>query len=322
MDDLTLRVKEMYERYPFPACNMINAAYGKRIKDDLKNRGYGCHGLKILDAGCGSGEKVISLSKVFTDSEVVGWDISSASLEKARALAKAEKVSNLKLENINLLDFDLGKYKDNFDVIVSWGVIHHLADTIKGFRNLGLCLKPQGLLYAWLYALHSLQRIETRLTREAVEILLKKEGFSYDKGVKIVNVVKKLLKTLNYGGKKDFLMHLKWFFDKDVDKKQILMHVFKNAGRLKYGSDYDTNVVDAFLHANVKDYSIKMIFEEAQAAGLEIVDFIEPPQKIEAFVDSDYVIGLYNNLGFQEKMEVMERLVNPGNHLFLARRRQ
>ena len=321
MDAVTKSVKEMYEKYPFPACNMINVAYGKRIRNDLKNRDLSCNGFKILDAGCGSGEKVISLAKVFPDSEVIGWDISGASLGKARALAEQEKVSNIKFENVNLLDFDLEQYKDNFDLIISWGVIHHLADTVKGFRNLGICLKPTGLLYAWLYALHSLQRIETRLVREAADVLLQKEEFSYEKGVKVVNAVKKLIKTLNYGGKRDFFMHLKWFFDKDVDKRQILAHVFKHAGKLKYGSDYDANIVDAFLHANVKDYSIRMIFEETEAAGLEIVDFIEPPVKIEPFVDSDYVIKLYNNLSFRDKMEVMERLVNPGNHLFLARRK-
>lgn len=210
MDEITKRVKDMYERYPFPSCNMINKGYGNRIKGDLKNRGFNIRKLKILEAGCGTGEKAISLAKVFTDSEITGWDISSTSIGKAKELARQEDVKNINFENINLLDDNLSlSYKNYFDIIIAWGVIHHLSDPIKGLRNLGACLKMSGYIYVWLYALYSLERIETRLAREAIDILLKEEGFSYDKGLKIINAIKSVFKILNYGGKKDYLMHLK-----------------------------------------------------------------------------------------------------------------
>lgn len=72
MDETTKRVKEMYERYPFPSSNLINVAYGRRILRDLNKRKLNTHKLRLLDAGCGSGEKVISLAKVFPGSEVLG----------------------------------------------------------------------------------------------------------------------------------------------------------------------------------------------------------------------------------------------------------
>ncbi len=320
MDDVTMQVKDMYERYPFPSSCIINVAYGKRIRNDLIGRGITPEALTILDAGCGSGEKVISLAKVFPDCQVVGWDLSSSSIRKAKELASREKVPNIRFEQVDLLNVDVKAYRDAFDVIVSWGVIHHLSDTVKGLKNLGLCLRPAGLIYVWVYALNSLGRIETQLFRDAIKLLLSKEGFSYEKGIQISHAIKGLLKTVNYSGRRDFLMRLQWFFDKDVDKKQIITHLIKNLGRVKYTTDHDENIVDSFLHANEKDYDVQMIYDETAQAGLEVVDFLDLPKRIEEVVQSELVRGLYEGLGPVERLKVMEKLTNPGHYLFLAKR--
>lgn len=323
MDEITKRVKEMYEQYPFPGCDMINVAYGNRIRDELKKRGFNTRNLAVLEAGCGSGEKAVSLAKVFSDSQIMGWDISSTSIEKAKALAVKENVKNIQFERVDLLNLDLNKYKDYFDLVISWGVIHHLSDSVKGMRNLGICLKAYtGVTVIWLYALHSLPKIETRMFQDAIKILLKKDGFTYEKGIEAANSLKGLLKSVNFGGKRDFLAHIKWFLDKNVDKKQIVLHILKNFRKIRFSSNYDINTVDVFLHANVKDYSIDMVFDETEKSGLEIIDFIEPPSKIEGFVKSEKIKNLYYGLDFIDRLRVMERIVNPGNHLFLARRKK
>jgi SAM-dependent methyltransferase len=224
-------------------------------------------------------------------------------------------------EHVNLLEVDLDKYKDFFDVIVSWGVIHHLSDPVKGLRNLTSCLKPQGLIYVWVYAKNSLGRIEGRIYREAINILLKEKGYNYPDGIKIVHAIKGLLKTQNYSGRRDILMRLKWFFDKEVNKKQVIKHILKNFRKIKYTTDYDANIVDSFLHANEKDYDIDMCFEEADAAGLKIVDFLDLPQEIETIVKSELVSNLYKDLEWRDRLKVMERLTDAGHHLFLARRK-
>lgn len=321
MDNVTLKVKDMYEQYPFPGNLMINVAYGNRIKADMEKRGFPVKNLRILEAGCGTGEKALALAKAFSESQITGWDITSASLVKARELAKREGIRNITFEQVNLVSIDTDKYKDSFDLVVSWGVIHHLSDSVKGLESIGKCLKASGLFYIWVYALHSLQRIETRFVSEAIMLLLKNDEFSYEKGVKIANALKRHLKTLNYGGKRDLLMHLKWFFDKGVNKKQIIMHLLKNFGKIKIGSDFSANIVDAFLHVNVKDYSIEMIFDETERAGLEIVDFLEPSPNIGGFIDNEFVKELYSKLSFKEKLIFMERIANPGNHLFVTKRK-
>ncbi len=321
MDEVTKSVKEMYEKYPFPSSNIINEAHGNRILNDLKIRNIDCRGIKILDAGCGTGEKAISFARVFKESQVYGWDICQSSIEKAGKLAKADGINNVTFESVNLLQVDLDRYKNFFDIIISWGVIHHLSDTVLGLKNLGVCLKPNGRIYVWVYAKNSLGRIEGRIFREAINVLLKEKGFSYEEGIKIVHAIKGLLKTQNYSGRRDFLMRLKWFFDKDVNKKQVITHILKNFRKIKYTTDYDVNIVDSFLHANEKDYDIDMCFDEAQSAGLEIIDFLDMPQQIEKIVDSEYVKGLYNNLAWRDRLKVMERLTDAGHHLFLAKRK-
>ena len=321
MDEITREVKNMYERYPFPSSNIINVAYGNRIKRFLLQRGFNINNLKILDAGCGSGEKVISLAKVFTDSQVTGWDIAETSIQKAIALARQEGVRNINFEGVNLLSLNLDKYKDYFDLIISWGVIHHISDPVKGMKSLGLCLKPSGLMYIWVYALLSLEMQEARLFRDAIKILLKKEEFSYEKGIKVANAVKGLLKRVNYSGWRDVMMRIKWLLDKDVDKRQVILHILKNFRRIKYTTDYDVNIVDSFLHANEKDYDIEMVFKETEEAGLEILDFLDMPKEIERIVESDYVRKLFYDLDLKDRLKVMERLTNPGHHLFVVRRR-
>lgn len=322
MDNITKTVKDMYERYPFPSSNIINEAHGNRILRDLKKRNFNYHKLKILDAGCGTGEKAISYAKVFRDSEVYGWDISLSSIERAENLAKEEKVDNVKFACVDLLNIDLNKYGDYFDLIISWGVIHHLSDTAKGLKNLGLCLKHSGLMYVWVYALHSLGRIEAGLYRDVIKILLSNDGFTYEKGIKIAHAIKGILRTQNYSGAKDVFMRIKWFLDKDVNKKQVILHILKNFKRIKFLTDYDVNIVDSFLHANEKDYDVDMVFKETEEAGLEIVDFPDLLQQIEKIVDSDYVKNLFYNLDLKDRLKIMERLTDAGHHLFVSRRKK
>jgi len=130
MDLITAKVKDMYEKYPFPGNKMINVAYGKWIRNDLQRRRLNVSNINILDAGCGSGEKVISLAKVFPDSRIFECDIFEGSIRQAKELARQERNQNVNFECLDLLNLDTERYKDYFDVIISWGVIHHLSDTI------------------------------------------------------------------------------------------------------------------------------------------------------------------------------------------------
>ena len=100
----------------------------------------------ILDAGCGTGIAAVCF-KLLGAKEVYAIDYSEGALETARKLAKKHKVK-IHFERQDLLNL---KIKKKFDVIHSFGVLHHTADCRKAFDNLIKLLKPKGKFYVALY---------------------------------------------------------------------------------------------------------------------------------------------------------------------------
>ena len=81
----------------------------------------------VLDIGCGWGSSTVILSKIFK--KVYSIDISAKSILAAK--------ENIRLngfpERVNLSKYDAEKlnFINYFDLIYSWGVIHHSYDTKK-----------------------------------------------------------------------------------------------------------------------------------------------------------------------------------------------
>lgn len=97
-----------------------------------------------LDAGCGGGLDLVRIAR--SGAEIVGLDV-SAGVDEARDLCHG-------LDNVHLVQADLNApplRPGSFDFIYSFGVLHHLADTDRGFANLARLLKPGGSLVTYLY---------------------------------------------------------------------------------------------------------------------------------------------------------------------------
>ena len=92
-------------------CNMLG-------KTDLKD-------LRFLDAGCGSG--LFSLSAIELEAEeVVSFDVDKDSTECAHLLNnKYGPFRNWKILEGNALDVKWMTELKEFDVVYSWGVLHH-----------------------------------------------------------------------------------------------------------------------------------------------------------------------------------------------------
>ncbi len=105
--------------------------------------------LDILIAGCGTNQAAVF---AFTnpDAKVVAVDVSQPSLDHHQHLKDKYGLDNLELhrlpiEELPTLDLD-------FDLIVSTGVLHHLADPQAGMNAVASCLRPEGVIGAMLYA--------------------------------------------------------------------------------------------------------------------------------------------------------------------------
>jgi SAM-dependent methyltransferase len=111
-------------------------------------------GMRVLVAGCGTGDSVMWLGEQLRDtpSEIVALDLSSASIEIASARAVVRGLTNIRFVNASLLEapqLSLGV----FDYITCLGVLHHLPDPDAGLRALEAILAPDGGMGLMVYGL-------------------------------------------------------------------------------------------------------------------------------------------------------------------------
>ncbi len=103
----------------------------------------------FLDAGCGNGALTAAL--VDFETEVVGLDISNsvvrAQLNKSR-FAK-DRSGFVHFVQGNLSNPPLAR--NSFDLIYSYGVLHHTPNTEKVFSSLVPMVKQGGRMYIWVY---------------------------------------------------------------------------------------------------------------------------------------------------------------------------
>ncbi len=103
----------------------------------------------ILIAGCGTNQAAVF---AFTNpnAKVVAVDVSQPSLDHHQYLKDKHGLNNLELHRLPIEELPtLGL---DFDLIVSTGVLHHLADPQAGMNAVARCLRPDGVIGAMLYA--------------------------------------------------------------------------------------------------------------------------------------------------------------------------
>lgn len=148
--DTAAEVSRLYQEFPYPAHGVVSQVVATMLHDTVRRRRAARPGrpLRLLDAGCGTGEQTLGVARAFPDVEVVGVDLNRASLELARDLAAHSglRASFQRHDLMQPLDH-LGR----FDVVVSVGVLHTLADSATGFRNLRRVVEPDGAFLGMVY---------------------------------------------------------------------------------------------------------------------------------------------------------------------------
>ncbi|OBA90274.1 hypothetical protein A5662_02160 [Mycobacteriaceae bacterium 1482268.1] len=184
----------MYEAYPYPS-----PTAGDSLIGDVANSLYtifgedGLSGRKILDAGCGTGHRLLGVARRYPEAQFVGLDMTAASIAVAKNLAERHGIRNVEFCNSELLDFSPGH---TFDVIMSIGVVHHLEDPSAGIQFLSTLLGDNGLLILWLY--HALGEHQRLLDREALLTLWNRaEGL--DAGLQVLQDMGLKLAVKQYG---------------------------------------------------------------------------------------------------------------------------
>lgn len=172
LDDKTYlkQVRDQYEELPYPprdpakeleallfpmTCGLDRLNYyhyeGKR---DFREN------FNVLVAGCGTGDAVVALAAQLygTKAQITALDMSTASLNVAKARAEARGLDNIRFVHDSLLNV-AAHAKQPFDLINCIGVLHHLEVPEAGLKALETVLAPGGVMHLMLYARYGRQSV-------------------------------------------------------------------------------------------------------------------------------------------------------------------
>jgi 2-polyprenyl-3-methyl-5-hydroxy-6-metoxy-1,4-benzoquinol methylase len=102
-------------------------------------------GGRALDFGCGVGRASLAMAKAFPGADVVGLDIDTDSITKARATAAEAGLD----DHAHFIAQDVGTFhpEEKFDLITACDCVHDLSDPIGTLGAIRALLKPDGTLF-------------------------------------------------------------------------------------------------------------------------------------------------------------------------------
>lgn len=107
-------------------------------------------GLSFLDIGCGSGLHALAAIRLGA-ARVMGVDIDPDSVEASRrTLARFAPQTDAQFETRSIFDMDPKEF-GTFDVVYSWGVLHHTGDMNRAIACAATLVAPKGLFLVALY---------------------------------------------------------------------------------------------------------------------------------------------------------------------------
>ena len=228
----------MYARFPYPSPQVS----GRKLKELASlltffcaETGYSLSGKCVLDAGTGTGHRLIEAAAAFKGARFTAVDISEAPLEIARRAAAQAGVQNIEFRQADLMEIDnaLG----TFDVIVSMGVIHHLSDPAAGLRNLVRNLADDGILFLYVYGKHGSRE---RLRKKRIVSLLRNgNAQNFEQGISLVKELG--FDSFEYGWNLGF---------EDEESRNALL-------------------VDAYLNVHETQFDADGIFDLMRSSGLD-----------------------------------------------------
>ena len=247
------------------------------------DRGYQ-QGLDILVAGCGTNQAAV-IAYTNPTAHVVAIDVSDVSLAHHRHLATAHSLANLELHRLPIER--VGELDRDFDLVISTGVLHHMANPDEGMSALAACLKADGVLAVMLYATYG--RLGVQMMQSAFRDL----GLTQDEPS--IALVRDAIAHIEPG------------------------HPLETYLDIAFDLGDDAGLVDTFLHGRERTFTIDECRELVSSAGLVFQDlflkapYYPPRNTTSAFLAS--VAGLPD----EQQWSIMERL-NPRNacHYFLA----
>jgi len=102
-------------------------------------------GIRMLDAGCGSGRILNRMATLYPRSRFVGMDLSAEAIARAREDAAQGGPNNVEFVAIDLSDFDRTAEPETFDFITTFDAIHDQGKPLNVLKGIRRALKEDGV---------------------------------------------------------------------------------------------------------------------------------------------------------------------------------
>lgn len=295
---ITKKVKDFYEKIQFPGRRPMEQdslifyrKFSKLINSEVNKE----NPIRVLDAGCGTGNTSIALSMQFEKVYFTGIDISAASILHAQQTAEERSLNNVKFYEWDLLtSLD---YEEKYNIILCFGVLHHTAHMQKVLKNLCSSLTRDGIIFLWVYGEYG--RYKHSLNLQLLSMLLNSPP-KYDNPIDLAREF--ILKTGNsmviddlLGARKDDLM-LKDFYT-DL-----------------------TWIADQFLNPNELTLNIKELLPLTKNANLKITEWIGVKKDASNWFSSPELKERFDNLSEEEQMIALDLLLKPDRYFLTLKR--
>jgi SAM-dependent methyltransferase len=113
-------------------------------------------GKHVLDAGSGNGRWTVGLLRL--GCHVVAVDASPHALERLNESVRKfapDTSDRLDTRAVDLLDLPANLASDRFDLVFSFGVLHHTGDTRAALQNVASLVGDDGIIFLYLYGQRS-----------------------------------------------------------------------------------------------------------------------------------------------------------------------
>lgn len=281
-------VEAQYDAYPYPQPSVVaqqlpvdfsggvlNFLTRRRADDWLGAK------LRIWVAGCGT-QQASMWALCYPEAEIVATDLSDGVLDIARDLAAQLPVGKVHFEKQNIAE---APYEDEFDLVVSTGVIHHMPDPVVGATNLRRALKPAGAAILMVY--NRAHRIALDPLRRAHQLLSTKGASDDDRYELATHMLEVVLAAPRCA---------------PVGRPTLDM---LEAARVKDRPF----VADALLHPLEHTYDITDLLDLLDRAGLRHASWLYPPRwDLEHYLSDEQLLAAYQGLNEVDQWQVLYAL--------------
>lgn len=285
-------VRRFYERIQFPGVRPLeqDSLIFLRKFQRLVQAWNDARPMRILDAGCGTGNTTVAVAAQYPSHQFTGIDLSDASLARARQAARERALDNVRFMQWNMLAPMDG---DPFDVVFCFGSLHHTVDMCAALQTLAGEMTHEGTLFLWVYGSHGRHR--HALNMELLAML--RDAASCDDDVALARLF--IEQVGDRMAARDLLG------ERSTDP---LLHRF---------FDDDTWIADQFLHPNERTVHMRDLLGLAGASGLRIREWIGEPRHLETIVRAAELQRRFELLGDNERRIALDLLLKPDRYFLV-----